>query len=363
MRLAAAARLGLDFAALAARNPRMILACATGFRKSSSMQRFSCLRRPDPGHERGRRTERRAGRGAALFPHRGGRQSDRPRAGLDDRHGAVPSRTHRRRAGGSRADAGDHAVVPAGRASVGRGDQPAGTGARLSADADAASPAVCDEGWFHLRDLHQRRALGACVRRARPAGAGRRSAFRQHPRAIGQRGCAVCDADRRDARPRHRGVAGHPAPARYPMRAGGDAGRPVRERLPEENRFLSSAPASGRGGGDRHRHRAGVLRQPPGGAPVVADAWAAHARRCCARSAWMPPGSRTPPNDKDAPPTRGGRKELRGCSTLLEREAQRVGAVIRDQPPPDEQVDQHQIDVELELVGCTDGLHHAGQWP
>jgi len=38
MRLGAAARLGLDYASLAARNPRIILACASGFRKGSSMQ-------------------------------------------------------------------------------------------------------------------------------------------------------------------------------------------------------------------------------------------------------------------------------------------------------------------------------------
>jgi crotonobetainyl-CoA:carnitine CoA-transferase CaiB-like acyl-CoA transferase len=38
MRLAAAARLGLNHAALSSRNPRLILACASGFRKHSSMQ-------------------------------------------------------------------------------------------------------------------------------------------------------------------------------------------------------------------------------------------------------------------------------------------------------------------------------------
>ena len=40
MRLDAAARLGLTFAALAGRNPRIILACATGFRKTGSMRDF-----------------------------------------------------------------------------------------------------------------------------------------------------------------------------------------------------------------------------------------------------------------------------------------------------------------------------------
>ncbi|MGH7156120.1 MAG: CaiB/BaiF CoA transferase family protein, partial [Acetobacteraceae bacterium] len=40
MRLGAAARLGLDYPPLAARNPRLILACATGFRKHSSLSEF-----------------------------------------------------------------------------------------------------------------------------------------------------------------------------------------------------------------------------------------------------------------------------------------------------------------------------------
>jgi crotonobetainyl-CoA:carnitine CoA-transferase CaiB-like acyl-CoA transferase len=40
MRIGAAARLGLDYATLAARNPRLIYACASGFRKGSSMQEF-----------------------------------------------------------------------------------------------------------------------------------------------------------------------------------------------------------------------------------------------------------------------------------------------------------------------------------
>ena len=40
MRIGAAARLGLDYPALAARNPNLIYACASGFRKASSMQEF-----------------------------------------------------------------------------------------------------------------------------------------------------------------------------------------------------------------------------------------------------------------------------------------------------------------------------------
>ena len=40
MRIGAASRLGLDYAVLAARNPRLIYACASGFRKGSSMQEF-----------------------------------------------------------------------------------------------------------------------------------------------------------------------------------------------------------------------------------------------------------------------------------------------------------------------------------
>jgi crotonobetainyl-CoA:carnitine CoA-transferase CaiB-like acyl-CoA transferase len=40
MRIGAAARLGLDYASLARRNPRLIYGCASGFRKGSSMQEF-----------------------------------------------------------------------------------------------------------------------------------------------------------------------------------------------------------------------------------------------------------------------------------------------------------------------------------
>ena len=40
MRISAAQRLGLDYATLSARNPRLIYACASGFRKGSSMQEF-----------------------------------------------------------------------------------------------------------------------------------------------------------------------------------------------------------------------------------------------------------------------------------------------------------------------------------
>jgi crotonobetainyl-CoA:carnitine CoA-transferase CaiB-like acyl-CoA transferase len=40
MRIGAADRLGLDYGTLSARNPRLIYACASGFRKGSSMQEF-----------------------------------------------------------------------------------------------------------------------------------------------------------------------------------------------------------------------------------------------------------------------------------------------------------------------------------
>src|SRR3984957_15202656 len=40
MRIGAAKRLGLDYATLSAHNPRLIYACASGFRKGSSMQEF-----------------------------------------------------------------------------------------------------------------------------------------------------------------------------------------------------------------------------------------------------------------------------------------------------------------------------------
>ena len=80
----------------------------------------SGVRRSDPGNERAGVAECGCGRGAALRAQRGDRQADRADAGLDDRHGAVPSRANRARAGSARADAGDDAVLPAGGASLGR---------------------------------------------------------------------------------------------------------------------------------------------------------------------------------------------------------------------------------------------------
>ena len=111
----------------------------------------SGVRRSDPGPERHGRAERRRRRRAALRAKRDGGQADRPDAGVDDRHGAVPSRTHRAGTGSPCADAGDHAVVPAGRAYVGRGVRSAGAGSRLSAHAHTASPSLRDEGRLSSR--------------------------------------------------------------------------------------------------------------------------------------------------------------------------------------------------------------------
>ena len=151
MRLGAAERLGLGYASLAARNPRLIHACASGFRKGSSKQEHPAFDDMIQGMS-GLAALNAGPDGAPRYvPTRDGGQADRADAGVDDRHGAVPPRTHRAGSGSACADAGDDAVLPAGRASVGRGDQRAGTGPWLSAHADAASAAVRDEGWLHLR--------------------------------------------------------------------------------------------------------------------------------------------------------------------------------------------------------------------
>ena len=119
MRHGAAKRLGLDYATLAARNPRLIYASASGFRKGSARAGRSGVRRPDPGRVSGLASLNAGPDGAPRYaPDRAGGQADRPHAGLDDRHGVVPSRAHRPGPGSPRADAGNHAVVPAGRASV-----------------------------------------------------------------------------------------------------------------------------------------------------------------------------------------------------------------------------------------------------
>ena len=105
-------------------------------------RRIPGVRRPDPGHERPRVAERRPGRRTALCAHGAGGQADRPDAGLDDRHGPVPPAAHRPRPGSARADAGNHSVLPSGRALVVGHAGRAGPRCRLPAHDDAASPAV-----------------------------------------------------------------------------------------------------------------------------------------------------------------------------------------------------------------------------
>ena len=146
MRIGAAQRLGLDYETLAARNPRLIYACASGFRKGSSMQEFPAYDDLIQGVSGIAVAECRSGRRAALLPNRRGGQADRGDSGLDDRHGAVPPRTHRRGAGNPPADDGDDPVLHPGGASVARHPGRAGERPRLSADADAASPSVSDQG-------------------------------------------------------------------------------------------------------------------------------------------------------------------------------------------------------------------------
>jgi len=59
MRLGAAERLGMDYPTVAARNPRIVYAAATGFRKDGAHRDPPFFRRRDPGRERARLTQRR----------------------------------------------------------------------------------------------------------------------------------------------------------------------------------------------------------------------------------------------------------------------------------------------------------------
>ena len=60
MRLGAAERLGLGYATLSARNPRLVYACASGFRKGSSKQDIPAFDDLIQGDQRPCRTECRA---------------------------------------------------------------------------------------------------------------------------------------------------------------------------------------------------------------------------------------------------------------------------------------------------------------
>ena len=122
------------------------------------------LRRRDPRGKRPCRAERRCRRRAALCADGGVRQDLRLCSGLGDRHGAVPSRAHRRGSGGACPDAGDDGRLQPRRPSLARRPRRAGEGARLSADADAAPPAVSDQGRPHLHPGDDRHAVAPSVR-------------------------------------------------------------------------------------------------------------------------------------------------------------------------------------------------------
>ncbi len=76
------AKYGLDYASVAALNPRLVYASITGFGQDGPVRRSRRLRLHHPGHERIHERHRRTRRSARRRPAEGGRRDHRP----DDRH-------------------------------------------------------------------------------------------------------------------------------------------------------------------------------------------------------------------------------------------------------------------------------------
>ena len=99
------AKYGLDYASVAALNPRLVYASITGFGQNGPYARPRRLRLHHPGdvgiHERHRRARRPARRRSAEGGHRDHRPDDRNVRHGGDPGGARASRPHRRRASGS----------------------------------------------------------------------------------------------------------------------------------------------------------------------------------------------------------------------------------------------------------------------
>ena len=120
MRIGAAQRLGLDYARLSARNPKLIYACASGFRKGSSMQEFPAYDDLIQGVSGIASLNAGPDGAPAVLPHGRGGQAHRRDARIDDRHGLVPPREDRTGPGNSSADDGDDPLILPDRAPLAR---------------------------------------------------------------------------------------------------------------------------------------------------------------------------------------------------------------------------------------------------
>jgi len=145
LRLGAMARLGLDYAALAARNPRIIYAGASGYRKGGPLEERAAYDDVIQG-ESGFAAMNRSPDGSPRYV---------PFAITDKIVGVALAGAvgmalfHRERTGRGQeinvSDARIHDRLQHGRACLGRDVRRARKGLRLSADGDPASPALCDQ--------------------------------------------------------------------------------------------------------------------------------------------------------------------------------------------------------------------------
>ena len=169
MRPGAATRLGIDYQAIAAANPRIVYAWASGFRPDTPYRDRAAFDDVIQG-ESGL---------AALNGGADGEPRYVPMVVCDKVSGHVlagavamallRARAHRQGPGGARADDGDDGRLQPRRPSLARRVRRAGKGPRLPAHADPLPAALCDGGRACLPAGDDRPAVAQPVRRDRPA--------------------------------------------------------------------------------------------------------------------------------------------------------------------------------------------------
>ena len=220
MRIGAANRLGLDYATLSARNPKLIYACASGFRKGSSMQEFPAYDDLIQG----------VSGIASLNAGPDGAPRYFPTVVVDKLTGAMLASMigmalfHRERTG-----EGQEIHLPmmetilsftlVEHLSYGTLGEPE-KGLRLPADADAASPALSDQGRLHQRNRSQRRPVEQVVRGDGCSAPDQRSPVQLCSVSRRQYRRGLRDADRGHEAAQHGRMAGGATAGGYSLRQG-----------------------------------------------------------------------------------------------------------------------------------------------